>query len=178
MLEPSVASSALTTRAGKKARRCDGLRSGEESRRPERRQSQRGAIRGLCCVLRGVRAAAARDCTVDRLRHRSARQRPLQGSESEGSRRTRRILRQRLVVRLEGWFPAFCQRAGYERGRAVHAAMSAFRVERARAQPTRTSTNDPAIGMPHVGTFRTSPLRRMSASSMSGHSSIECYGTP
>src|SRR5260370_11275484 len=46
------------------------------------------------------RAAAARDCTVDRLRHRSARQRPLQGSGSEGSRRTRRIIRQRLVKRL------------------------------------------------------------------------------
>jgi hypothetical protein len=45
------------------------------------------------------RAAARRDCAVDRLRHRSARQRPLQGSGSEGSRRTRRILRQRLVNR-------------------------------------------------------------------------------
>jgi Amino acid synthesis len=46
------------------------------------------------------RAAAVRDRTVDRLRHRSARQRPLQGSGSEGSRRTRRILRQQLVKRL------------------------------------------------------------------------------
>src|SRR5258707_14003126 len=35
--------------------------------------------------------------TVDRLRHRSARQRPLQGSGSEGGRCTRRILRQWLV---------------------------------------------------------------------------------
>jgi hypothetical protein len=46
------------------------------------------------------RAAAPRDCAVDRLRHRSAPQRPLQGSGSERSRRTRRILRQRLVKRL------------------------------------------------------------------------------
>src|SRR6266576_2927937 len=36
--------------------------------------------------------------------------------------------------------------------------MSAFRVERTRTQPTRTSANDPAIRMSHVGTRR--PLGR------------------
>jgi hypothetical protein len=46
------------------------------------------------------RAATTGDCALDRLRHRSARQYPMQGVGSEGGRCARRIFRQQLVDRL------------------------------------------------------------------------------
>ena len=87
------------------------------------------------------RAATARDCFVDRLCHRSACQRPLQGPGSEGSRRTRRILRQRLtpnhdlVVRRDHGIVA-----AFARKQAVNncPALRATGLRLVAGQPTKT----------------------------------------
>jgi hypothetical protein len=72
------------------------------------------------------RAAPARNCIVDRLRHRSARQRPLQGSGSEGSRCARRFLCQQQVK--WPWYRFFAFDSEQVKNSSVQSAMWCVRL--------------------------------------------------